>query len=302
MTVRSRKGRARRTAILGLFVIPAMVFAATGASGQSPAGSAPAGEAADLRFGWWGGDARHALTNSVIDLFEAQNPGVTITGEPTDFTSYWERLAVQSAAGDAPDILNMHVNNLVKYAQEGVLAPLEPFIESGDLDVSGLSEGFLAGGKVDGVQYMIPMGSPYMSTIFDQDALTAAGLEIPPADYTWDDFFQLLRDWATATGGEAPWPTQNMVDSEQHFYSWLLGQGLEPFTVEGKIGWTEADLARWYTLWKEMQDIGATPPMDVQVEEASDTIEDSMMTKGRVLMEARPSNQLATFQALLTRS
>jgi multiple sugar transport system substrate-binding protein len=33
----------------------------------------------------------------------------------------------------------------------------------------------------------------------------------------------------------------------------------------------------------------------VHVEESTDTIEDSMLAKGRVLMEPRPSNQLATY-------
>lgn len=297
--------------IPGLFVILAMVVSACGggAASSSPATAASAtaaatsaassAEAATLRFAWWGGDNRHALTNTVVDMFQAANPGVTVTREPTDFTSYWDKLAIQTAASDQPDIMNMHVNNLVDYARKGVLAPLDPFIASGTLDVSGLSEGFLDAGKVDGVQYMIPMGSPYMGTVFNADALAAAGLQAPNSDYTWDDFFQLLRDWAKTTGGDAPWPTLNMAQSEQHFYSWLLGQGIQPFTSEGKVGWTEADLTRWYTLWGEMLSLGATPPMDVQVEENSTTIEDSMMAKGRVLMEPRPSNQLATFAKIL---
>ena len=313
MAVNSRTDRARGSVVLGLFVVLAMFFAACGGGTASPSqaaatsatsaapsaeGSAPA-QAATLRFAWWGGDTRHAKTNAVVDLFQAANPGVTITREPTDFTSYWDKLAVQAAGSDVPDIMNMHVNNLVQYARAGVLAPLDPFIESGVLDVSGLSEGFLAAGQVEGVQYMIPMGSPYMGTVFNADALAAAGFEIPPTTYTWDDYFQLLRDWAKKTGGEAPWPVLNMAESEQHFYSWLLGQGIQVFTPEGKIGFTEADLARWYTLWDEMQKLGATPPMDVQVEEASTTPDDGMMAKGRVLMEPRPSNQLGTFDELL---
>ncbi len=316
MAVRARIGRARGPLIPGLVILAMVVSAcgggtassspATGASASAVAPSAVApsaaasAEAATLRFAWWGGDTRHVLTNAVVDMFQAGNPGVTITREPTDFTSYWDKLAVQAAGNDVPDILNMHVNNLVLYARNGVLASLDPFIKSGVLDVSGLSAGFLAAGQVDGVQYMIPMGSPYMGTIFNADAVAAAGLTVPSSDATWDDFFQFLRDWAKTTNGKAPWPTLNMADSEQHFYSWLLGQGIQVFTPDGKIGFTESDLTRWYTLWAEMQSLGATPPMDVQVEEASTTPDDGMLAKGRVLMEPRPSNQLATFAKLLS--
>lgn len=317
MAVRARTGRVRGSGIPGLFVILALVVSACGggaaspsqatggassasqATGASASAGAPSAEAAALRFAWWGGDTRHALTNAVVDMFQAGNPGVTISREPTDFTSYWDKLAVQAAGNDVPDILNMHVNNLVLYARNGVLAPLDPFIKSGVLDVSGLPAGFLAAGQVDGVQYMIPMGSPYMGTIFNADAVAAAGLTVPSSDYTWDDFFQFLRDWAKTTGGKAPWPALNIADSEQHFYSWLLGQGIQVFTPDGKIGFTESDLARWYTLWAEMQSLGATPPMDVQVEESSTTPDDGMLAKGRVLMEPRPSNQLATFTKIL---
>lgn len=306
MAARERTGRVRGSVIPGLFVILAVVVSACGGGTASPsqaAGASVSAEssagAATLRFAWWGGDTRHALTNAVVDMFQKANPGVTITREPTDFTSYWDKLAIESAGNAVPDMLNMHVNNLVLYARNKALAPLDPFIKSGVLNVSGLSADFLAAGQVDGVQYMIPMGSPYMGTIFNADAVAAAGLTVPTSDYTWDAFFQFLRDWAKKTNGKAPWPTLNMADSEQHFYSWLLGQGIQVFTPAGKIGFTESDLTRWYTLWAEMQSLGATPPMNVQVEENSTTPDNGMLAKGRVLMEPRPSNQLATFTTLL---
>ena len=49
-------------------------------------------EKIELRMSWWGSQERHDKTLAAIELFEKQNPGVTITGEYSGFDGYMDKL------------------------------------------------------------------------------------------------------------------------------------------------------------------------------------------------------------------
>ena len=68
---------------------------APGAGSSSPDG-------AEMRMGWWGNQTRTELTNQVIQAYQGANPGVTVAGEPAEWAGYWDRLATQTAADNAP--------------------------------------------------------------------------------------------------------------------------------------------------------------------------------------------------------
>lgn len=253
-----------------------------------------------LSYSWWGGDNRNEYTHQVADLFEDANPSVTIERSPTDWAAYWERLAVEASAKTEPDIISMHPNNLANFASEGVLLSLDDLIADGTLDVSAVPEGVLQLGRVDGVQYMIPIGAAYSAIAYDSDALEADGVSPPPDDWTWDAYFAWLEEWAAASPEGAPWPMQGYTSSsaDQAFYGYLLSQGVQPYTEEGQLGFEAEHLADWYTKMQRMRDVGAYPPMDVAVEEVTQTLEDSMIVRGRVHATNLSANGMATFQEM----
>ena len=79
--------------------------------------------------------------------------------EFTDWGGYWSKLATQAAGGMVPDVVQMDYAYITQYAGNDVLADLTPYVESGALDVSNISETILDSGKVDGKLYAIPCGS-----------------------------------------------------------------------------------------------------------------------------------------------
>ncbi|MCL2216606.1 MAG: ABC transporter substrate-binding protein, partial [Defluviitaleaceae bacterium] len=60
---------------------------------------------ATLRVAWWGGDARHAVINAGLDLFEERYPHITIVREYGAFGPYLDALIVMLADGNEPDVL-----------------------------------------------------------------------------------------------------------------------------------------------------------------------------------------------------
>ncbi len=61
----------------------------------------------ELRFMWWGGNARHEATLAAIDRYMELNPNVKIIGEYTGYDGYYQKLATQMAGNAAPDLIQM---------------------------------------------------------------------------------------------------------------------------------------------------------------------------------------------------
>ena len=66
---------------------------------------------------WWGSEERHQRTIEALDLFAEVNPNVAeVTPEIGTFDSHFDKLAVQTAGGNAPDVFQMSGQYINEYA------------------------------------------------------------------------------------------------------------------------------------------------------------------------------------------
>ena len=163
------------------------------------ASTAVAEETQTIRVLWWGSQARHDLTVAAIDVFMEKNPNIHVEIEFTDWGGYWSKLATQAAGGMVPDVVQMDYAYITQYAGNDVLADLTPYVESGALDVSNISETILDSGKVDGKLYAIPCGSTAPVLMYRPDVLEQAGLSMP-IEPTESEYAQLMQKVYDATG------------------------------------------------------------------------------------------------------
>src|SRR5688500_6681248 len=141
--------------------------------------AAPGTPAADetgpvtIRFTWWGGDARQKATQQVIDSFQAENPNITVVGEYSDWNGYWDKLATQVAANDAPDIIQMDEKYVREYGDRGALLDMKKL--SG-LDTSVIEPDTLKSGEVDGQLVGLVTGVAAFCIAANPSVLAAAGV------------------------------------------------------------------------------------------------------------------------------
>src|SRR5690606_12169377 len=145
----------------------------------------------ELQMTWWGSQSRHDRTIEVIEMYEAANPNVDIVYEFSNFTDYWPRVNTQAAGGQIACVMQHDYAFLSEWANRGLLAPLDPFIEQGIIDVSDVDPALLDGGRIDGQIYGLSLGTNSPSMIIDVDAFERAGLELPAHDWTWTDFEEI---------------------------------------------------------------------------------------------------------------
>ncbi|HEX2907053.1 MAG TPA: sugar ABC transporter substrate-binding protein [Phototrophicaceae bacterium] len=252
----------------------------------------------ELQLTWWGSQNRHDRTIKVVEMYEAENPGVDIVYEFANFTDYWTRLNTQAAGGSLPCVMQHDYAYLSEWAKRGLLAPLDPYFEDGTIDISNVDEAYLQGGLVDGKYYGISLGTNSQSMILDVDAFEKAGLDLPSPDWTWKEFEELavaLHDKLDIWGYGSP-----TLGDDQLWTSLNLASGLQTFSDDGKtFGYTDDQpLVDYFNMILRLQETGAIATAEEITAEGDTGPENSPIVTSRSAMQYQWSNQVvAIFSA-----
>ena len=231
------------------------------ACGGGDAGSAEAAvteATGPIDYAYWGSPARAEKVEQVIDLFEAAQDDVTVTGEVADYVAYIERLTVRAAGDDLACATGTQSTFLAQYAQQGAFQDLAPYIDEGLIDTSGIPEDVLAAGQVDGVQYMIPTGTFLRLLAYNTALVEGAGVEPPAADMTWEEYGDWLRELQAGLP-DGVFATEIEGANLFTLYSWVTGHG-QPMFDGTELGFDKELLTEWFEFWLALTEDGATVP------------------------------------------
>lgn len=145
-----------------------------------------------LRFSWWGNQVRNEKTDKVLKMYSEDNPGISFQEEINEFSSYWDRLAAQSAGNDLPDIIQMDYRYIDQYVSNGLLLDLTPYVENGLLDLSNLADSTVDSGKIGGKLYGICNGLNAPMMIYNKTITDNAGIEIGD-EITLDQYIEYSK-------------------------------------------------------------------------------------------------------------
>ena len=178
------------------------VTAACGTSvGAADVPVVPAKGEVTIRLNWWGGDARIKATEEAVKGFEKAHPNIHVETEYADWTGYWDKLAVQSAGGNAPDVMQMDELYLAFYGSMDALLDLNKTAEY--LDLNTMDKSLRSMGQVDGRQVAAPAATSQYGVIVNNDLLDSLGLSLPDTEHwTWDDFEQFAKQVSDKSGGK----------------------------------------------------------------------------------------------------
>lgn len=230
--------------------------------GNAESGSAQAkDEPVVIRIAWWGGDSRHAATQKALDLYTSLNPTVTFETSPSGWDGYFEKLATETASGHMPDIVQMDYLYISTYANNGSLADLNPYIENGMLDVSGVSENLQKSGKVNGKLVGQVLSSSLLAMTYNPEVLSKAGVDTPDSSWTWADFTDALNKVADVTGLGI---STGVVDDTNIFSYWLHQNSAKLYAGDNlSLGYDDDKLcAEYFTMWKDLMDSNAAADPD----------------------------------------
>lgn len=273
-----------RFRLVSVFVIAALLLALGGAS---LAQDAPV----ELRMVWWGSQNRHDRTIQVIEMYEAANPNVDIVYEFANFNDYWTLVNTQAAGGDLACIMQQDYAYLAEWGGRGLLQPLDPFVESGVIDLSNVDDTFVAGGRVDGQLYGLSLGANSQAIILDVDKFEEAGIELPDPQWTWADFEETARALHEALGIYA-YGSPSLGD-DQIWTSLMLANGVNPFNEENTgFGYDDDQaLIDHFNMLVELQNEGVIMSLE-EISQGAEGPENSPIVTGDAAMQYQWSNQV----------
>ena len=254
------------------------------------------GEKIELRIAWWGSQNRHDRTIQVIEMYEAENPNVDIVFEFANWDDYWTKMAPQAAGGNLPDIMQQDYARLQEWVGKDTIMSLDSFVESGLIDLSDVPTLSINGGRIGGTLYAINLGNNSQTFILDEDAFAQAGLELPPQNWTWQDFEEITLQLHEKLG---IWGMGPLLADEQIWKSLYLGLGQWSYANDGsQLGYTDDQpFIDHLHMILRLQEAGAIPGRDEELARfISQGPEASPLVTKEAAMGYQWSNQIVAIQ------
>ncbi|HEY9289744.1 MAG TPA: sugar ABC transporter substrate-binding protein [Microlunatus sp.] len=273
------------------FLTGAAVAAAASTVGLSACSNSGGGSSdgtATLAFAWWGNPVRNENTNKAIKAYTKANPKVTVKAQPGEWSSYWDKLATQTAGNTAPDIIQMDMAYISEYGTKGALLDLGKYV-----DTSKFDDGTVDPGKVDGKLVGINAGINSLSFMVNPKVFKAAGVDLPDdTTWTWDDYQEIAakitKNSPSGTFGSASLFSDNLLQA------WLRQNGKDEYTADGKLGFTAQDMIPYLQMMVDFEKAKAIPSASAISEDQGKSTDQNMFATGKVGIALNWSNQLTT--------
>ncbi|QGH34168.1 extracellular solute-binding protein [Gracilibacillus salitolerans] len=227
-------------------------------SEETDSDSEASGDEVTVRIAWWGSQPRHDYTLEVIELYEEQNPNVSIEPEYASWDDYWQKLSPQAAANELPDIIQMDLSYISQYAENGQLADLEQFLGN-EIDDSNIAENTIEGGRINDGLYGFNLGSNALSFQYNPEVLAEIGVDEIPDTYSWDEYQSMAQQAA-----DAGYFFDNGMQADVFFNYYLRQNGARLYAEDGSgLGYDDDQLfIDFFTILQEQVDMEATPTPD----------------------------------------
>jgi multiple sugar transport system substrate-binding protein len=164
----------------------------TTAPTTAPTAAPTAAKKVEITFWKHNHDPADALTKTLIDEYQKQNPNVTIKLEIIPNDQWLTKLLTAVAGGTAPDMYDMNDNNIPTFISKGVLAPISPEAfgakSADDVEKLFVPNSLSAFKGPDGKVYGTPFEFNSWPLAINDAMFKEAGLD-PAKDYpkTWEE-------------------------------------------------------------------------------------------------------------------
>jgi len=242
-----------------------------------------------MTLAFWGNPTRNKNTQAEIDAYMKANPNLKIESQQSEFNSYWDKLATQTAGGTAPDIIQMDMNYISEYGSRGALLDLK------DVDTSKFREGTVDSGRINDQLVGVNAGINSAIIFASPKVFEKAKMELPDdTTWTWDQMMEVGAEVASKAG--VPFGVAELMGSDAMFGTFVRQHGKELFTGDG-LGFDVAEAQAWYDLMVKGQKAKALGTPEQISEESGKPLDQNALVTGRAAMQYMNSNQLEAVNA-----
>lgn len=253
---------------------------------EAPAAQIAGGEQVTITFSLWD-EIQSVVYQDIIDQFEAQNPDIHVEMQLTPWDQYWTKFDAAAGANQAADVFFMNVW-VPKYAEAGVLEPLDSYMERDGFDFSLYSDTIVQNGIYEGVHYTVPKGTDSLAIVINTSLFEKYGVTEPESGWTWEDMLGICKELKTAidAAGETVYPMAFMLNSTNGSWQPVIYQfGGRLFNDDGTSSYGSAESVAAIQSLVDMIEAGYIP--DYQT--ISDTEAEEIFISGQACMLYLPT-------------
>jgi multiple sugar transport system substrate-binding protein len=147
-----------------------------------------------LLWAFWGSPAEAETHRKVADAFVAEHPNFTIKTMVEPWSDYFTKVQTLWASGDPsviPDVLFLWPTP--RYAADGVLENLQPWIEKSGYDLNDYWPALLESAMYKGDVYGFPRDIGLDVLYYNKDIFDEVGVSYPTDAWTWDDLLAAAK-------------------------------------------------------------------------------------------------------------
>lgn len=242
-----------------------------------------------LSVAWWGGAARNERVEQTLALYTEQHPNVTFSTATNNFSDHQTAMSTAAASGDLPDMWLIQTQLWMgEYVSNGQLLDLTPYIESGALDTTNISD-LESGRAADGGIYAIAAGLNTLGIQYNKTLLEENGIEIKNG-MTVEEFGDKCKEIYEKTG------VRTAINNPESFIEYLLRADGKLLYDEAKIGAeSPEDLRPYFDLMERGRNEGWLLDYETWVTAGGDSATQPVVTGGSWCAMWN-SNQMAGLQ------
>lgn len=244
-----------------------------------------------LRIAWWGAQERHDATQKALTQYTALHPNVTFESEFSGWDGYYDKLGVQFAAKNAPDIIQMDAAYLNEYVGRNLVADLA------SVNVTDMDKALLESGKVGGKLFAMPLGTAALGMAYDKTIIEKLGLKAPAWDWSWDDYYKFGQE-AKAKLGKDKYVFVDQSSDLVDYTAYQLSQGKGPTFVDNKLSIDKDTWITYMNKQSEMRKAGIVTPADITVTDKELDPKMDSLVNGTALARHIFSNQVGSISGL----
>ena len=153
-----------------------------------------------LTFQIWDVGQRPGM-QAICDAYTAQHPDVEIEVQVTSWSEYWTKLEAAAESNTMPDVFWMHTDQILYYADFGILADVTDLYEDPNFWTDHYSDVSISNVTAsDGRMYGVPKDKDNVVLVYNKNLFDQAGLSYPDESWTWDDLERASQQIYDKTG------------------------------------------------------------------------------------------------------
>jgi multiple sugar transport system substrate-binding protein len=261
-----------------VFVLSACSSKGTSNEGAGKGGSTP-GDKVTITYGLWD-QVQVPAMEAIISKFKETHPNIDVKIELTPWAQYWTKLDTAATGGTLPDIFWINAANLVKYASNNILMPLNDNVTADKFDMMQYYEFMVKMYTYNGKYYGMPKDYDAVGLWYNKKLFDDAKIPYPDDSWDWNKLVETAKKLTDPSKGV--WGIPAQLAGQTGYYNTLLMTGGYIISPDGKSsGFDTPEGIRAIHLLTDLIHVHKVSPTLAQM---TDTTPIDMFKSGKVAM------------------